>query len=193
MKSENTLLKIKPSLLLIVIFLTTVALCATGSWVVSAHDVQPTKSDPADGTALAKTPAKITVWFPEEVAAEKSTLKVFDAQGKQVDSGKGGVDLNDASHQVMVVNLPALPNGVYQVQWSIGLSDGDMSAGVFNFGVGNVIVPTSLPVSTEVVTPVTAMDPGAVNAQLPIGWLIAGGAIILVILAAVFLLDRRGV
>ena len=36
---------------------------------VSAHDVQPTKSEPAEGTALPQPPAKVAVWFPEEAAA----------------------------------------------------------------------------------------------------------------------------
>ncbi len=73
-----------------------------------------TKSEPADGAALPQPPDKVTVWFPEEVLAETSSLKVFDAQGRQVDQGKGGVDLTDASHQVMVVeSAHAGARGVY--------------------------------------------------------------------------------
>ena len=118
MKINQRFFPFRFSLILKAIVLVTIALLATGGWsTVSAHDVQPTKTDPADGTALPQAPAQITVWFPEEVVAEKSTLRVFDVQGKQVDAGKGGVDLNDVSHQVMVVNLPNLPGGV---TWSNG-------------------------------------------------------------------------
>jgi methionine-rich copper-binding protein CopC len=193
MKTIQGMFKIRFSVICRVFALVVIAIFATGGWsTVSAHDVQPTKTDPADGTALPQTPAKITVWFPEEVVAEKSTLQVFNAQGKQVDSGKGGVDLNDATHQVMVVNLPALPNGIYLVKWSIGLTDGDSSEGSFNIGIGNVAVPTTAPAATETVTPVTAVDPTALKPELPIPWIAGGVVVVLMVLVAVYLLARRG-
>ena len=148
---------------------------------VSAHGVEPTKTEPADGTALAQSPEKVTVWFPEEAVAEKSTLKVFDAQGKQVDLGGGGVDLTDASHQVMVVSLPTLEEGVYTVRWSISLEDGDSAEGSFNFGVGNVTVPTTAPEPTEA----AAVDQSAIL------WFV-GGAVVLVVLFVFQVYRRRG-
>jgi methionine-rich copper-binding protein CopC len=165
-------------------------LLPVGLATVSAHDVQPTKSDPDDGTASPQSPEKVTVWFPEEAEAESSTLEVFDAQGLKVDLGGGGVDLNDASHQVMVVDLPTLPQGVYTVRWSISLTDGDSSAGSFYFGVGNVSVPTSAPEPTEAV----ALDPAAVPAsdgQSSLLWF-AGGAAVLVAAILFFVVRRRG-
>lgn len=157
---------------------------------VSAHDVQPTKSDPAEGTALPQPPAKVTVWFPEEAAAETSTLKVFDAQGQEVDQGGGGVDLTDASHQVMVVDLPTLPKGVYTVKWSISLEDGDSAEGSFNFGVGDVTVPTTAPQPTEA----AQIDPAAVPAadgQSSILWFV-GGAVAIVAVILFLVVRRRG-
>ncbi len=88
--------------------------------ISQAHDVAPTKTEPADGAVLAQSPDKVTAWFPEEIVAEKTTFQVFDAQGKQVDLGKGGVDLNDPSHMVLVVGLPKLAEGVYTVKWDVG-------------------------------------------------------------------------
>ncbi len=146
--------------------------CAFAPTVAAfAHDVQPTKSEPAAGAVLAQAPAKVTVWFPEEVVEDKSSLKVFDAQGKQVDDGKGGVDLNDASHQVLVVGVRPLSEGVYTVRWSIGLTDGDASAGSFMFGVGNVTVPTAVPEAAE-----PEATPPA-SSSLPV-WVYAGGTVI---------------
>ena len=161
-----------------------------GLLMVSAHDVQPEKSEPADGAALPQPPAKVTVWFPEEVLAETSSLKVFDAQRRQVDQNKGGVDLTDASHQVMVVGLPELAQGVYTVEWSISLTDGDSSAGSFNFGVGNVSVPTTAPEPTAV----AALDPSAVpaaNEQSSILWFV-GGAVAVIAIILFFVVSRRG-
>ncbi len=161
-----------------------------GLSIVSAHDVQPEKSEPADGAALPQPPVRVTVWFPEEVLAETSSLKVFDDQRHQVDEGKGGVDLTDASHQVMVVDLPTLAQGVYTVEWSISLTDGDSSAGSFNFGVGNVSVPTSAPEPTAV----AALDPNAVPAVdggSSILWFV-GGAVAVIAIILFFVISRRG-
>jgi len=161
-----------------------------GLSIVSAHDVQPEKSDPADGVAMPQPPARVTVWFPEEVLAETSSLKVFNSQGLQVNEGKGGVDLTDASHQVMVADLPTLAQGVYTVEWSIGLTDGDSSAGSFYFGVGNVAVPTRAPEPTAV----AALDPNAVPAadgQSSIIWFV-GGAVVVIALILFFVVSRRG-
>jgi len=178
---------------LTIVFCVTMLLLVTGAASpVSAHDLQPSKTDPVDGTALPQSPAKVTVSFSEEVVAEKSSLRVFDSQGKQVDAGKGGVDLNDATHQVMVVNLPQLGSGVYTVKWSIVLLDGDGSEGSFNFGIGNVTVPTTVPDPTEVSTVTAASDPAAAVFTLPVEWIIGGAAVVVLVLVSVFLLTRRG-
>ncbi len=157
---------------------------------VSAHVVVPTKSEPADGAALPQPPEKVTVWFSEEAQAETSSLKVFDAQGQQVDLGKGGVDLTDASHQVMIVDLPVLSQGVYTVEWSISLTDGDTSAGSFQFGVGNVSVPTTAPEPTAA----AALDPNAgpaADGQSSLLWFV-GGAVVVIAIVLFFVAGRRG-
>jgi copper transport protein len=168
----------------IIVVLTSILWITTPAW---AHDVQPTKSEPADGAVLGQPPDKVTVWFPEEVVPEKSTLLVLDAQDKQIDLGKGGVDLNDATHMVMVVSLPKLPEGVYTVKWEVGLTDNDTASGSFHFGVGNVSVPTN--------APETAVPPQAPPARnsLSIGLIIAGIILLVIIIGAVvFLSMRRG-
>jgi copper resistance protein C len=147
---------------------------------VSAHDVQPTKADPVIGAAVAQSPDKLTVWFPEEILPATSTLQVFDAQGKQVDLGQGGVDLNDTSHMVMVVGLPKLTEAVYSVKWNVGLTDGDSANGTFYFGVGNVTVPTAVP---EPAAPAAAAP---AKSTLPVGGIIAG--VVGLILIAVFII-----
>ena len=105
---------------------------------VSAHEVQPLKTEPAGGAVLAQSPTQVRLWFDEELDAARTTLTVVDASGKAVDAGKGGVDLDDASHKVLVVTTANLASGIYTVKWVAGLTDGDSAEGSFDFGVGNV-------------------------------------------------------
>jgi len=114
---------------------------------VNGHSVIPISSSPADGEVLLQSPGQVYLAFPEEVSEDGSTLQVFDAQGKQVDLGKGGVDLNDFNHTGLVVKLPPLGQGVYLVKWKIALSDGDSSQGQYYFGLGNVTLPQNQPLT----------------------------------------------
>jgi methionine-rich copper-binding protein CopC len=182
MKTKKYSLKQVIILRISVIFISTflVLSIVTPAW---AHNVQPTKSDPADGAALAKSPDKITVWFGEEIVVDPSTLKVFNTQGTQVDLGSGGVDLTDASHMVMIVSVPALQEGVYIVKWHVGLTDGDFADGSFNFGVGNVTVPTSIPPTPD---PVSTSVPSQTSSQMNYPVVIVGVAVLAIALVVVF-------
>ena len=105
---------------------------------VSAHSVTPISAFPAAGAILAQSPSQVYLTFPEEAGEKGSFVQVFDQQGKQVDLGNGGVDLNDPKHAGLVVKLPSLAQGVYLVKWKIALSDQDFSQGQYYFGVGSV-------------------------------------------------------
>lgn len=94
------------------------------------------KTDPVIGAVLKQPPSKVTAWFSTELDTKLSTLQVFDAQGRQVDLGDGGVDLDDPDHASLVASLPTLPDGVYLVRWSAVLDDGDAVEGEFTFTVG---------------------------------------------------------
>lgn len=116
---------------------------------VSAHDAAIVKSIPANGDVLAESPSQVTAWFEEELIGGESTMRVFNAQGKQVDNGDGGVDLDDPDHAIMIVTLPELPDGSYTVQWHAALLDGDATDGAFAFAVGEgqSVVPAAVPSS----------------------------------------------
>jgi hypothetical protein len=116
---------------------------------------------------------------------------VVDAAGKSVDAGKGGVDLNDSKHVTLRVKLPKLADGVYQVKWTIALTDGDTASGSYHFGVGNVTVPTEEPVSTEAPEPAASAVPAvpAGNESLP--WLAGGVAVVVLVGVGLILLRRR--
>lgn len=122
------------------------ALLATG---VAAHAVM-VKSDPESEEVREQSPEQVVAWFSEELDAGPSTMQVFDTQGRQVDDGDGGVDLNDPDHASMVVSLSELlPNGVYTVRWvAVSAEDDDLTEGEFTFAVGSGVVaeePASTP------------------------------------------------
>jgi methionine-rich copper-binding protein CopC len=160
----------------------------------SAHEVTPVKASPEPGQALQQSPAEVRLTFAEEIAESGSSLQVYDAQGIQVDKGKGGVDLNDPQHAMLVVALPELSQGVYQVKWSVTLLDGDISQGEYYFGIGNVTVPTAL---VEAAAPeTTALQsttaPQAARALPFAVWLaICSGLVILLAIGIYFLQKIR--
>ena len=61
----------------------------------AAHDIKVVKATPADREVLEESPTQVIVQFDYELIGDKSFLKVFDANGNQVDNGDSGLDLND--------------------------------------------------------------------------------------------------
>ncbi|HID50945.1 MAG TPA: copper resistance protein CopC [Anaerolineae bacterium] len=148
------------------------------------------KSEPADGAALPESPAQVTTWFSDELAAT-STLKVYNLAGKQVDNGDGGVDLNDPDHASMIVSLPPLDEGVYLVQWTAVLLDSDTVTGAFTFGVGEA-GKASAPVTVNIATatPTAPESASASGRPAPAIWLIGGIGLILLAGLAGFAIAR---
>jgi methionine-rich copper-binding protein CopC len=100
------------------------------------------RSEPAAQGTVDGAPFVLKTWFNQELMSA-SSIKVLDQAGTQVDLGDGRVDLDDPDRKLMVVSLPALPEGVYTVAWaSLSAEDGDWADGTFAFGVG-VTPPTA--------------------------------------------------
>lgn len=155
--------------------------------VAAAHEIEVVKSTPADREVLEESPTQVIIQFNYELNGDESTLKVFDANGNQVDNGDIGLDLYDPDHATLVVSLPPLQDGVYTVQWHAVILDEDEGDGAFLFSVG-VEIPEnqSGPVTTQ--TP----PPEESEASLPMGWIVAVGAIVVTLLALlIFSLSRR--
>jgi methionine-rich copper-binding protein CopC len=101
----------------------------------SAH-ARYDRSEPASGSALDGSAFVLKAWFSQELTS-KSTMRVVDANGVQVDLGDGRVDLDDPVRKMMLVSLPELAPGVYTVHYSAdSAEDGHMYPGAFAFGVG---------------------------------------------------------
>ena len=94
------------------------------------------RSEPPSGSALDGQPFVLKAWFSQELTS-KSTIRVVDASGVQVDLGDGHVDLDDPVRKLMLVSLPELPPGIYTVQYGAdSAEDGHTYPGAFAFGVG---------------------------------------------------------
>jgi methionine-rich copper-binding protein CopC len=94
------------------------------------------RSDPPAGSTVASAPFVLSVWFSDELIS-KSSLRVLDRRGTQVDLRDGRVDLDDVDRRRMLVSVPALPDGIFTVSWTtVASDDGSTRSGAFTFGVG---------------------------------------------------------
>jgi copper resistance protein C len=94
------------------------------------------RSEPAAGSVVDGGPLVLRAWFTQELML-RSTIVVVDELGNQVDLADGRVDQDDAERKSMLVSLPALPVGVYTVQFvAASAEDGHDEAGSFAIGVG---------------------------------------------------------
>ncbi len=131
------------------------------------------ESEPANGALLQQSPERVVATFSEELDSGLSSMRVFDAQGAQVDNGDGGVDLNDLDHLSMVVTLPPLPAGTYTVSWNVlSAADGDGTEGAFTFTLASGGVET-------------AAQPAEGNTNLITGAIIIGALLLLALIVIV--------
>ena len=174
---------IPPSRIRLGVFLALMALALMAT-VALAHGPEVLlRTDPSDGATLEQSPSQVRAWFSAELDTGMSTLQVFDAEGRQVDNGDGGVDLNDPDHASMVVTLPPLSDGVYTAHWYAVLDDGDAVEGEFAFAVGNATVAAGQ-------APATAAS-SAAGGGWPLLWVAAGFVGIALVLIVGLTLRRR--
>ena len=89
-----------------------ICFCCVTAWGHAELD----KSSPKVGEKVASAPSAVTIAFTEELKAEGSVIQVFDAQGKEVDTGDSHLDARDQS--TMVVSLVKdLGAGKFTVKW----------------------------------------------------------------------------
>jgi methionine-rich copper-binding protein CopC len=88
---------------------------------------------PAVGGKVHGKPAEVRLRFSQPLEPAFSTVRVFDAGGKQVDRKDKGLDPADAS--VLRVSLPPLAPGVYRVVWRVLSADTHLTEGDYSFEV----------------------------------------------------------
>ena len=113
---------------------------ALGLFVASAGSARAhsryDRSEPPSGGMVDGQAFVLKAYFTQELTS-KSTLRVLDGNGVQIDLGDGHVDLNDPDRKIMYVTLPELPVGVYTVEFvAESAEDGHAEPGTFAFGVG---------------------------------------------------------
>jgi methionine-rich copper-binding protein CopC len=69
-------------------------------------------AQPAVGSEVKQTPHAVQIWFTEPIMAGSSSVKVFDALGKQVDKKDNRCDA--ANKSLLSVSLPSLDPGTYK-------------------------------------------------------------------------------
>jgi hypothetical protein len=81
-----------------------------------------------------EAPTTVTIVFGEELKPDGSNIRVFDATGAEVSTGKATVDPSDLKK--MSVEMKGNDSEEYVVLWnSVSADDGDPAAGSFTFDV----------------------------------------------------------
>ena len=92
------------------------------------------RAEPRVGEQSDKVPTEVRVQFSETVQPGASSIKVFDATGKQVD--KKDTHSDGTNRAVLCVSLiPALTPGTYNVIWRVTSMDTHVTNGHFRFQV----------------------------------------------------------
>jgi len=91
------------------------------------------RASPPVGARVTASPARVELWFSERLEPVFSSVKVFDASGRQVDKRDGAVDPREPAH--VGVSVPALPAGRYRVVWRAVSVDTHVTSGDYTFDV----------------------------------------------------------
>jgi methionine-rich copper-binding protein CopC len=102
---------------------------------VSAH-AKLVRAEPAPGSTVTAAPVAVRAWFTDELDVRRSTISVWDGQGRRLDKGNGGVDLNDLDRKSLATTLKRAGAGTYRVKWrAVSADDLNVAEGEFRFTV----------------------------------------------------------
>ena len=90
-------------------------------------------ADPKVGGKVKTSPKEVRIWFTEKLEPAFSSIRVLDAQEKQVDKGDPRVDSKDPT--LLIVSLPPLRAGKYKVVWRVTSVDTHKTEGDFQFQI----------------------------------------------------------
>ena len=91
-------------------------------------------AEPRVGTTVQAAPTELKLWFTQEIEPAFSSVKVLDANGKQVDKADAHVDSADKA--LLRVSVGVLGPGAYTVSWRVVSVDTHVTNGDFVFHVG---------------------------------------------------------
>ncbi len=87
---------------------------------------------PAVGSTVRVAPTEVRITFTEGIEPAFTTIQVTDAQGGQVDQGRGHLEGDDTN---FAIGLTMLPPGSYHVTWRAIATDTHRTQGAFTFTV----------------------------------------------------------
>ena len=88
---------------------------------------------PAVGSTVHGSPARVDLWFTQELEPAFSTVRVLDQGNHRQDRGDAKVAAGDAT--LLQVSLPQLAPGRYRVEWRVISVDTHVTEGDFTFVV----------------------------------------------------------
>jgi methionine-rich copper-binding protein CopC len=92
------------------------------------------RAEPRVGSKVKKAPTGVRIWFSESVQSGLSSIKVFDATGKEVD--KKDTHSDRRSRALLEISLPPdLAPGTYKVVWRVTSVDTHATSGDFRFKI----------------------------------------------------------
>jgi methionine-rich copper-binding protein CopC len=96
-----------------------------------AADAELTATLPSAGSTVESPPRTIAARFNEVVVGD-SSIGLLDGDGASI--ATGGIDPTDARRLIIRLD-EGLPNGEYEVNWTVFASDGHLQRGQFSFTV----------------------------------------------------------
>ena len=90
-------------------------------------------ADPGVGSTIQTSPGEVRIRFTENIEPAVSSIRVFDAAGKEVD--KRDLHLDRSDHALLHISLPPLGVGTYKVTWRVVSVDTHVTNGDFTFRV----------------------------------------------------------
>ena len=91
------------------------------------------RAEPRVGSTVRSSPARVRVWFTEDLEPAFSTLEVVNERGERVD--EGAPESDPASRALLQVPLKPLGPGLYRVKWRVLSVDTHVTEGDFSFRV----------------------------------------------------------
>lgn len=106
--------------------------CASGFYAVAAYaHATMVKSDPARRAVVSAAPNQVRLWFSERLEAAYSSATVARLKGAPVAHEPASVAPDDP--KLLVVKLPSLEPGTYEVRYRVLSVDGHVVKSSFTF------------------------------------------------------------
>lgn len=134
-------------------------------------------STPAADEVVQSAPSEVRIEFDSGLLEMGSALIVRDADGRSITTGPAVV--SDREFSVPVD--PKAPPGVYEVAYRVVSADGHTVEETFSYTVSD---------GTSSATAVTTSTEPSDSPGLPLGWLLAGGVIVIIAVGAALLWRR---